>query len=140
MCHKGLPSEATGRRSNVQVTTSTVSTGEKTEESLEERCQRLQEELAAAELQRMTTAYAASQEVDTVTGERLGPLFYSEVPPGVPVRALIDTGSSAMILSFETFKRIGRVANIPSSSLLAADTTLRDYTADALSLLVLGWT
>ncbi len=96
-------------------------------ESFERRSQRLQDELAQVELQRMLTAYPGYLEVDAVSGA-VGPLFYSEVKvAGQPVRALIDTGSSATILSFDLFKKIGKVANIPPHSLLSVDMLLRDY-------------
>ncbi len=96
-------------------------------ESLESRSQRLQDELAQVELQRMSTAYRGYLEVDAVSGA-VGSLFYSEVKvAGQPVRALIDTGSSATILSFDLFKKIGKVANIPPHSLLPVDMLLRDY-------------
>ena len=40
---------------------------------------------------------------------------------------MVDKGSSATILSFDLFKRIGKKANIPVSALSAPDVVLRDY-------------
>ena len=53
---------------------------------------------------------------------------------GVPVKGLIDTGSGATIISFEMFKKIGKTANIPSSSLYPVDLILRDYNRNPISL------
>ena len=40
---------------------------------------------------------------------------------------MVDTGSSATILSFELFKKIGKSANIPVTALSEPDIVLRDY-------------
>ena len=40
---------------------------------------------------------------------------------------MVDTGSSATILSFELFKKIGKSANIPVTALSKPDVVLRDY-------------
>ena len=53
---------------------------------------------------------------------------------GVPVKGLIDTGSGATILSFGLFKRIGKVANIPSSSLYPVGLILRDYNRNPIPM------
>ena len=77
--------------------------------------ERLQEELTSIEYQKMSSAYAG---IDSITGA-VGPLFYAEVMiESTLVRAMIDTGSSATILSF---KRIGRAAKIPVQELLCLD-------------------
>lgn len=128
-CTKGQPpTEATGQRrergTNRPSTTSTISTEKPQEESLEEHCHCLQQELAQAELQRTSTAYNDSLKVEA-KGGAVGPLFYGEVNmAGVPVKGLIDTGSGATIISFELFKKIGKTANIPSSSLSPIDLIL----------------
>ena len=138
-CTKGQPpTEATGqqrdRGTNRSVTTSTVSTEEPQEESLEERCHRLQQELAQTELQRMSAAYDDFLKVEAVNGA-VGPLFHGEVNmAGVPVKGLIDTGSGATIISFEIFKKIGKTANIPSSSLYPVDLILRDYNRNPIPM------
>ena len=45
----------------------------------------------------------------------MGPLFYAVVTiEKSPVEAMVDPGSSAMIISFEQFKKIGQQARIPS--------------------------
>ena len=116
---RGRPREAPGRE---QATSSaiTVAPGE----TLEDRSRRLQEELVDVEYQRMAQAYAG---VDSVTGA-VGPLYYAEVTiESTPVEAMIDTGSSATILSFALFKRIGKAAKISAQELLRPDIVLRDY-------------
>ena len=58
----------------------------------------------------------------------VGSLYYVTVSiAGEPVEAMVDTGSSDTILSFDLFKRIGKKANIPVSALSAPDVVLRDY-------------
>ena len=84
----------------------------------------LQEELISIEYERLSQAYAG---VDSVTGA-VGPLFYAEVIiENTPVNAMIDTGSSATIISFDLFKKIGRAAKIPRQELQRPDIILRDY-------------
>ena len=53
---------------------------------------------------------------------------------GVPVKGLIDTGSEATIISFELFKKIGKTANIPSSSLSPTDLILQDYNRNPIPM------
>ena len=49
-------------------------------------------------------------QVDNVTGS-VGPLYYCEVEiAGQPVEALIDSGSSATVMTFTLFQRIARDA------------------------------
>ena len=80
----------------------------------------------------MTTIYRSKNEngkgiTDTVTGA-LGPLYYAEVKiAGVPVEALLDAGSSASILSFDLFQKIGHAAGITVDALKPPKATLRDY-------------
>ena len=72
-----------------------------------------------AEFKLLSQGYAAetAARVDKVTGA-VGPLFYCTVViHGKPVRAMVDTGSSASILSYELFAAIGKKANIPASAL-----------------------
>ena len=65
--------------------------------------------------------------VDTVAGA-VGPLYYCNVNiAGEPVEAMVDTGSSATIMSFDLFKKIGRKAGIAMGALSQPDVTLRDY-------------
>ena len=45
---------------------------------------------------------------------------------GQKVEAMVDTGSSATILSFELFKKIGKNANIPVTTPCKPDIALRD--------------
>ncbi len=96
-------------------------------ETLEERCQRLQQEWVDAEFSRLAQAYEARAQVDQVTGP-VGALYYCQVKiEGVPVEHMVDTGSAATVLSFNAFKAIGAKAKIPASALSRPDITLRDY-------------
>ncbi len=55
----------------------------------------------------MTQAYYPTREVDQVTGS-LGPLYYAQVVvEGTPFDAMVDTGSSASIMSFDLFQKVG---------------------------------
>ena len=79
-----------------------------------------------AEFQRLTTAYTPEGAMDTVDGA-LGPLFCVVVEvAGVPVKGLVDPGSSATIMSFELFKEVRAKAAIPRKALKKSDVTL-DY-------------
>ena len=124
-CPKLRPSRETpGRRTTPKATTSVVTTSQ---ETLDDKCERLQREWQNAELARLSQSYEAVGEVDQVAGA-VGPLYYVTVSiAGEPVEAMVDTGSSATILSFDLFKRIGKKANIPVSALSAPDVVLRDY-------------
>ena len=99
---------------------------------MDQRCQRLRQELAEAELQRMTVAYSNHIDVKAVTtidvkavAGSVGPLLRG-CSSG---RVSTDTGSPATIMSFELFKTIGKAANISSNSLLPIDLdfTLKNY-------------
>ncbi len=58
----------------------------------------------------------------------VGALYYCWVKiKGEPVDAMVDTGSGAMVLSFDVFKAIGAKANIPVSALSRPNVTVRDY-------------
>ena len=55
--------------------------------------------------------------VDQLVGV-VGPLCYATVEiAGQNVDAMVDTGSSATILTFELFKRMGKNATIPTTAL-----------------------
>ena len=76
-------------------------------ESLSERCERLREEWAAAEWQRMSEDYHSSAGVDAVTGA-LGPLYFAKVTiESTPIVGMIDPGLSATIISFDLFRKVG---------------------------------
>ena len=82
-------------------------------------CQRLQE-WVDSEFSRLAGAYCPEASVDIVDGA-LGPLFYATVVvAGTPVDALVDPGSSATIMSFELFKKVGTKAGIPWEALQKA--------------------
>ena len=56
----------------------------------------------------MSKSYSSSATVDAVMGS-LGPLYYATVTVGgTPVDGMVDTGSSATIMSFNLFKKIGQ--------------------------------
>lgn len=75
----------------------------------------------------ISAAYAPEPTVDTVHGA-LGPLLYATVEvAGTPVKALVVPGSSATIMSFELFRKIGTKAAIPREALRKTKATLRDY-------------
>ena len=81
------PSEASGWDCSRQktATSSAVSAARTIEgESLSEQCERLQQEWAAAERQRMSKEYHSSAGIDEVTGA-LGPLYFAKVTIGVPL-------------------------------------------------------
>ena len=123
------PTEASGKGNTTGHSSAITSD---TMELLSDRCHRLQKEWADAEFQRMTTIYRSKNRngngiTDTVTGA-LGPLYYAEVKiAGVPVEALLDAGSSASILSFDLFQKIGHAAGITIDALKPPTATLRDY-------------
>ena len=57
-----------------------------------------------------------------------GTLVYAVVTiEKLPVEAMVDPSTSAMIISFDHFKKIGQQAYIPREELLLPDITLRDY-------------
>ena len=72
-------------------------------ESMQAQSDRLQGEWMEAEYERMSGDYCLSTGVDMVSGA-LGPLYYATVAlGGEPVKALIDPGSSATIVTFDLF-------------------------------------
>ena len=110
--------------STQKVTSSVVTTSQ---ETLDDKCERLQKEWVDAEFTRLSQGYETVGEVDRVAGA-VGPLYYYHVSiASEPVEAMVDTGSSATILLTELFKRIGKKANIPVSALSTLDVVLRDY-------------
>ena len=129
-CPKLKPtSETPGRRSNTRVTTtsSNITSSQGSSESLDDACHRLQQQWMDAEFRRLVETYDGSAGVDTVAGA-VGPLYYCNVNiAGEPVEAMVDTGSSATIMSFDLFKKIGRKAGIAKNALSQPDVTLRDY-------------
>ena len=75
-----------------------------------------------------------SADITTVTGA-IGPLYYATVTvEGTPVRALVDPGSSATIMSFNLFQKIGKAAHIPASALQKPDVALRDYSQNSIAI------
>ena len=72
---------------------------------------------------RMSHLYQ-SADVTTVTGA-IGPLYYATVTiVGTPVWSLVDPGSSATIMSFKLFHKIGDAAHIPAYALQKPDIML----------------
>ena len=69
-----------------------------------------------------------------VTGA-VGPLYYCEAEvEGRPVEALIDSGSSATIMTFSLFQRNAKKANLPVDILKKPDVVLRDYNQHPLKI------
>ena len=96
-------------------------------ETLDARCTRLREELTTAEFDRLKQSYTDQAKVDLVSGS-VGPLYYAAVVIGkIPVKAMVDPGSSATIISFEKFKEVGRQMGIQADSLKRPNLTLYDY-------------
>ena len=72
--------------------------------------------------------------VNRVTGP-VGPLYYCQVSiAGQPVEALIDSGSSATIMSFNLFKRVAKAAGLSVDILERPDVVLRDYSQHPLRI------
>ena len=154
---KDSPSETPVRVSTTSAVTASQSAQPQPqdEETMDQRCQRLRQELAEAELQRMTAAYNDEVHVGAVTATNctkavagsVGPLYYADVKvAAIPGRALIDTGSPATIMSFKLFKSMGKAANISSNSLLPVDPgfMLKDYSQRTIPIgakvnLEIGW-
>ena len=68
--------------------------------------------------------FSSSATVDAVTSS-LGPLYYATViVSGTPVKDMIDSGSSATIMSFNLFQTIGQKAGIPKDALKPPDSGL----------------
>ena len=125
------PSETPARENTRSGSSSAVKAARVTrgEESLDDQCRRLADQLAEAEYQRMSKSYSSNAAVDAVTGS-LGPLYYATVTVGgVPVEGMVDPGSSATIMSFNLFQKIGRRAGILKEALKPLDSglVLRDY-------------
>ena len=111
-----------GRRANPMVTStsSSITSFQRSSESIDDACHRLQEQWMDMEFKRLTESYEGSAGVDTVAGA-VGPLYYCQVNvAGEPVEAMVDTGSSATIMSFDLFKKIGKRAGITVQSPTAA--------------------
>ena len=91
------------------------------------------QEGVAAEFQRLAQAHAQGS-VTQVTGA-LGPLYYAPVTvAGEVVDALVDPGSSASIMSFETFRRIGPKAGIGKDDHRLPDVVLRNYSRQPIAV------
>jgi hypothetical protein len=125
-CPLRKSTEARGSTGETQPGSSSTVTAADAEDP-SDRCRRLQQEWADAEFARLSKAYTPEVPVDAVKGA-LGPLWYAEVNiAGTPVRAMVDTGSSATIIAFPTFQKIGAKAAIPRSALRKPSVTLKDY-------------
>ena len=119
------PEETPGRITSKGTTgvSSNVVTNQSSKLDEEEQCKQLHQQWAEAEYQRIQK----SLQVDTVTGS-VGPLYYCQLlVAGQPVRALVDSGSSATIMSLELFQEIARKAGLSSDVLHKPDVVLRDY-------------
>jgi len=96
-------------------------------EALEDHCQRLRQEWVNAEFLLLSQGYEGKANVDKVAGA-VCPLYFCTVNiAGEPVKAMVDTGLSATILSWDVFQAIGRKTKVPVSALYKPEVTLRDY-------------
>ena len=92
-----------------------------------------QSQPADAELMRMSLSYQ-SADITSVTGA-VGPLYYATVTvESTSVRALVDPGSSATIMSFQLFCKIGQAVYMPASALQKPDIQLRDYSQQPITV------
>ena len=100
-------------------------------------CSAVTEEEAAgsdmdSEFERLLNSYAS---VTSVTGGALGPLYYVTLTvSGSPVEALVDPGSSASIMSYALFEKIGPRAGIQAGDLRPADAVLRTYSRNQIAI------
>ncbi len=109
-CPLRKPTETPGRPKDTSTRAITT-----VAETLDERCNRLQQEWFDAEFVRMSKGYEG-------VIQAVGPLCYAKVEiAGQLVDTMVDTGS------FELFKKIGKEAKIPVSALSKPDIVLRDY-------------
>ena len=124
------PSEATGhiKATNSVITITESLSQPKPQNSAADQCAKLHLALADPEFQQMSQTYTShTGDITAVTGA-LGPLFYATVSiEGIPVRGLVDSGSSATIISYNVFQKFGQTAKIPASELQQPDVILRDY-------------
>ena len=80
-----------------------------------------------AEFAQMSHGYGAHVTVDQIVGA-VGLLCYATVDIAEQdIEAMVDTGSSATIISCEIFKRLGKNAGIPAADLSKPDVVLQDY-------------
>ena len=121
------PSETSGKVRVSQRATSSAVLAAHSHETLEDRCQRLKQEWVDAEFLLLSQHYEGKANVDKVA-VAVCPLYYCTVNiAGDSVKAMVDTGSLATILSWDVFQAIGRKAQVPASALYKPDVTLRDY-------------
>ena len=117
-------SDSTGpmKKSSCNATTTHGGTAERQKDD-NEHCQHLYDQWAELELARLQQAI----DVDQVTGA-VGPLYYCQISAfGQPVKALVDTGSSATVMPFNLYRGIAKKAGIASDALTRPDVILRDY-------------
>ena len=127
-----LPEEAPGRTTpkNNNGASSNVVTNQSTTLDKEKQCEQLHRQWAEAEYQRIK----GSLQVDTVTGS-VGPLYYCQLlVAGQPVTALVDSGSSATIMSLDLFQEVAKKAGLSSEVLHKPDVVLCDYNQHPLRI------
>ena len=123
---KRAQTETLGRK---EQHTSNTNTGQ-TQQSEDKTCEDLHQLWVEAEFSRMKRAF----QVDNVTGS-VGPLYYCEVEIAEqPVEALIDSGSSATVMTFSLLQRIARDAQLSVDVLEKPDVILRDYNQHPLKI------
>ena len=121
MFNEEAPSHTTPKNNNE--TSSDVVTNQSTTLDKEKQCEQLHQQWADTEYQRIK----GSLQVDTVTGS-VGPLYYCQLlVAGETVTALVDSGSSATIMSLELFQEVAMKAVLSSEILHEPVVALRDY-------------
>ena len=100
-------------------------------------CSAVTEEEAAgsdkdSDFELLLNSYAS---VTCVTVGALGPLYYVTLTvSGSPVEAQVDPGSSASIMSYALFEKIGPRAGIQAGDLRPADAVLRTYSRNRIAI------
>ena len=116
-----VPGHTTPKNNNGA--SSNVVTNQSTTLDKEKQCEQHHRQWAEAEYQRIK----GSLQMDTVTGS-VGPLYYCQLlVAGQLVTALVDSGSSATIMSLELFQEVAKKAGLSSEILHKLDVFLHDY-------------
>ena len=123
------PKEATGNGRTTNAVTSTPSYANISNQ--QEPPLVNQPQPADAELMHMLLLYQSAE----ITSGAVGPLYYATVTvESTSVRALVDLGSSATIMSFQLFCKIGQAVHMPASALQKPDIQLRDYSQQPITV------
>ena len=127
------PKEASGYSRTTNAVTSTQTQLHNNQQDPPQNSPQQQPCLADAEFMLMFHLYQ-SADVTTVTGA-IDPIYFVMVTiGGTQIRALVDPGSSATIMSFKLFHKIGHIVHIPASALQKPDIMLRDYSQSSITI------